>query len=145
MLALAHLLLAVHAQLLTYNKATAGPISFCGSYSAFTPDQVVLAPDPPRQQHPLEVYVSGSLSRNVTTGAKARITVKLGFIQLLDATYDACDQMKQVDLACPLGQGRVEMRHTWDIPAVPPGHYRAHVVVSDELGEIACIDADLHL
>lgn len=49
------------------------------------------------------------------------LTVKYGLIRLISTKADLCEQVSNVDLECPLEEGKVEVTKSVDIPAeVPP-------------------------
>ena len=122
-------------------------VSFCGSpQDAFTPYTVQISPDPPQRGSPLSVRVSGFLSEAVEEGAVAMVTVKLGFIKLINHVYDVCAEAPQIHRSCPVDKGEFLLEETFDIPAqVPPGHYTVHIEAFLESGRpLTCVDADVH-
>lgn len=55
------------------------------------------------------VIIQGELKKRITKGAYAKITVKYGLIQLLSTT-DVCEQLGNVDLSCPIEDGKWLLR-----------------------------------
>ncbi|KAJ8331338.1 hypothetical protein BDV3_000857 [Batrachochytrium dendrobatidis] len=112
-----------------------------------TLDQFQLSPDPPVRGSPLEIQLIGTLSEAVVKGAVAQVTVKLGFIQILDRPYDLCDQVSAVDLQCPISEGPISVVKSFDIPKeLPFGRYRIHVDVKTvDDRHIGCLSADFRM
>lgn len=49
------------------------------------------------------------------------LTVKYGLIRLISTKASLCEQVENVDLKCPLEEGKVEVTKSVDIPAeIPP-------------------------
>jgi hypothetical protein len=49
------------------------------------------------------------------------VTVKLGIIKLFDDVVDMCEQLKNVQVDCPISAGPLTIQRTVDIPReVPP-------------------------
>jgi hypothetical protein len=57
----------------------------------------------------------------ITVGAKVDIVVKYGLITLLKESLDLCENAGQVDLECPVDQGKLIIKKSVDIPKqIPP-------------------------
>ena len=81
-------LLSEERMQLNYNSQNSEIIKFCSSPSdIFTPTSWSLNPDPPQKGRSLDIFMKGLLSQKVE-GGTAHVTVKLGFIQLLNQEYD---------------------------------------------------------
>ena len=80
----------------------------------------------------------------MTEGAKIHLTVKYGLITIIKQTADLCEQVKQVDLECPLQAGNeVKLSKDVELPKqIPPGKYTvvADVVTIDD-EKITCLSA----
>jgi hypothetical protein len=69
----------------------------------------------------LSIVANGTLSQQVEEGAKVNLQVKYGLIRLIHQETDLCDQVKNVDLECPLEKGDRDITKDVDIPKqVPP-------------------------
>jgi hypothetical protein len=101
---------------------TLSTVSWCSSDDdIFVPSKVTLQPDPPRRGEKFKVFVQGELKETVDQGSYAHVKVKLGFIQLIDQSYDVCEQLTQVGKQCPLEKGELVIEHEVDIPReIPP-------------------------
>ncbi|KAL2916714.1 Phosphatidylglycerol/phosphatidylinositol transfer protein [Polyrhizophydium stewartii] len=120
----------------------------CGSDGdVLTLHRFELSPDPPVRGSPLEVLLNGTLSEDVVEGAVAQVTVKLGFIQIIDRPYDLCEQATAVDLECPIAKGPVLVKKAFDIPReLPPGRYRVNVDVRNaDDKHVGCLSADFRM
>lgn len=75
----------------------------------------------PHSGKALLITASGVVKKTITTGAYVKVTVKYGLIQLLSTTADLCEQLDNVDLACPLENGSMTITKSVDLPsAIPP-------------------------
>jgi hypothetical protein len=69
----------------------------------------------------LVISAVGVLHDVITAGAKVDVTVKYGLITLLRESVDLCDNAKEVDLECPVDQGKLVLNKSVDIPKqIPP-------------------------
>ncbi|KAF3072471.1 putative phosphatidylglycerol/phosphatidylinositol transfer protein precursor [Trichoderma pleuroticola] len=125
------------------------PIEYC---SADRDDDLIeikkvdLAPNPPKPGKALLITASGVVKKTITTGAYVKVTVKYGLIQLLSTTADLCEQLDNVDLACPLENGQMTITKSVDLPsAIPPGTYSvlADVYSADD-EKITCLKATVN-
>ncbi|KAI8927467.1 ML domain-containing protein [Entophlyctis helioformis] len=112
-----------------------------------TLESFVLNPDPPQRGAPLAFALNGTLSEPLVAGAKVRVTVKLGFIQILDSEYDLCEQVGAVDLECPVPEGPLAVQKAFDIPReLPPGKYKIHIDVSNaDTKHVACLQSEFRM
>lgn len=70
---------------------------------------------------PLVIKASGTLLEKVDKGATVNLEVKWGLITLIQQTVDLCDQLKNVDLTCPLKKGKMVLTKQVDLPKqIPP-------------------------
>jgi ML domain len=100
-------------------------------------------PNPPTRDSSLNITASGIFSRDVEKGATVALTVKYGLITLIHQTADLCEQIKNVDLECPLKKGKMSMVHSVKIPReVPPGKYTVLAdVVTKDSEQVTCMEA----
>lgn len=70
---------------------------------------------------PLLITASGVLSETIEEGATVNLVVKWGLITLIQQTVDLCEQIKEVDLECPLEKGHMTLTKEVKLPnAIPP-------------------------
>lgn len=78
----------------------------------------------------LTVKASGSLSKKVKKGSKVFVEVKYGLIRLLTQELDLCNEIKNVDITCPLDKGRMTIAKEVKLPKeIPPVCYICSVFV----------------
>ncbi|CAI7568516.1 unnamed protein product [Penicillium pancosmium] len=105
---------------------------------------VDLDPNPPKPGATLTITASGVLSETIEEGATVALVVKWGLITLISQTVDLCEQIKEVDLECPLEKGPMTLTKDVKLPnAIPPGSYSvlADVYTKDQ-DKITCLKAD---
>jgi len=94
---------------------------------------------------PIEVALEGTLEEQVGEGTWAEITVQYRHIQLLQASFDVCEELEgfpdQNELKCPIQKGPVSTRQKVDIPKdIPKGRYDIKVKGLDQKKkELICI------
>ena len=80
----------------------------------------------------LTIEARGTFSEDVEEGAKVRLEVKYGLVKLINQEADLCEQIKNVDLKCPLKKGETNITKVIDIPKeVPPVSFHLCSVGSD--------------
>lgn len=86
----------------------------------------------------LTIKASGTLSEKIVKGATVNLEVKWGLISLIHQTVDLCDQLKNVDMECPLEAGDMVLTKQVDLPKqIPP--------VRSKLNDLFRIrEADMH-
>jgi hypothetical protein len=91
----------------------------------------------------LTITAIGTLHDRVEPGAKVHIQVKYGLITLINQEADLCEQVKNVDLKCPLEKGETTLTKEVDLPKqIPPGKYTVLADVFTEDGtKITCLTA----
>jgi hypothetical protein len=94
----------------------------------------------------LKVNARGKLNQDVEDGAKIHLTVKYGLITIIKQTADLCENVKNVDLECPLEKDKdTALTKEVDLPKeIPPGKYTvvAEVVTKDG-DKVTCLTATL--
>jgi hypothetical protein len=66
------------------------------------------------------IEAAGHLRERVEEGAQVTIVVKYGVIKLITQTVDLCEQIKNVDLECPL-EGDLKFIKEVELPReIPP-------------------------
>ncbi|KAI9800828.1 MAG: hypothetical protein M1825_003611 [Sarcosagium campestre] len=133
----------------TLNKPVPGdsPLELCAGAEdgILKIDYVNLTPNPPQAGNSLKIEASGTLSEDVEEGAYVNLVVKYGIIKLLDTRADVCNEIKNVDLECPLKKGETVVTKKVDLPkTIPPGKYSvfADVYTKDDKA-ITCLSAEV--
>ncbi|KAG9681031.1 phosphatidylglycerol/phosphatidylinositol transfer protein precursor, partial [Aureobasidium melanogenum] len=121
------------------------PLLFCAAPkdNILAIEKVDLSPNPPSAGVTLSIKASGVLSEDIEEGAKVHLQVKYGLIRIINQEADLCDNLKNVDLECPLKKGPMELTKDVDLPKeIPPGKYTvlADVYTKDN-DKITCLTA----
>ncbi|KYQ89104.1 hypothetical protein DLAC_10336 [Tieghemostelium lacteum] len=119
--------------------------TWCGtSADHLTINSVTITPDPPVKGQLLTVTASGTLNEQVTAG-NAHITVKYGFITLINENQNICSSENPIP--CPIAAGQYSHTINVTIPSsAPSGKYTGNVVITDQNSqEITCVNVDLDL
>ena len=67
------------------------------------------------------IEAQGYFKKKVEKGAYVNLQVKYGLIRLVNTRADLCDQIKNVDLTCPLKEGETLLTKQIDLPKeIPP-------------------------
>ncbi|KAG9229417.1 putative Phosphatidylglycerol/phosphatidylinositol transfer protein [Amylocarpus encephaloides] len=106
-------------------------------------DHVNLSPNPPVPGQRLTIEAVGTLSERIEKGAYVDLSVKYGIIKLLSTRADMCDQVKNVEIECPIEKGTTTIKKEVDIPKeIPGGTYTvfADAYTEDER-KIVCLEA----
>jgi len=123
------------------------PLSFCEDPTGNILEikNVDLDPNPPVAGQTLSISAKGVLLEDVEEGAKVHIQVKYGVITLINQETDLCEQVKQVELECPLKAGGLELSKDVDLPnEIPPGKYTVLADVTTKEGKkITCLKAEV--
>lgn len=123
------------------------PLNFCSDPKddILEIKKVDLSPNPPKPGETLSIKASGYFKEKVEEGAKVHLQVKYGLITLINQEADLCDQIKNVDLECPLDKGDMELTKDVDIPKeIPPGKYTVLADVYTKDGDkITCLTASI--
>ncbi|KAK0641551.1 putative phosphatidylglycerol/phosphatidylinositol transfer protein [Cercophora newfieldiana] len=122
------------------------PLKFCEADRAkdiITIEEVVLSPNPPQAGSILTIEATGFVKEDITEGAYVKLQVKYGYIKLLDTQADLCEEIKNVDLECPIEKGKISITKEVELPKeIPPGKYivQADVYTKDD-DHITCLTA----
>jgi len=108
-------------------------------------EYVKLTPNPPVPGQNLTIEASGTFSESIEPGAYVNLQVKYGLIRLVNTQADLCEQVHNVDMECPIEEGKTTVTKDVAIPAqVPPGKY---AVVADVFSKddkpIICLQANV--
>ncbi|KAL1296913.1 hypothetical protein AAFC00_004524 [Neodothiora populina] len=104
---------------------------------------VDLSPNPPSAGTTLTIKASGTFTKDVEEGAKVHLQVKYGLIRIINQEADLCENIKEVDLECPLKKGPMTLTKDVELPKeIPPGKYTvlADVYTKDQ-EKITCLTA----
>ncbi|KAI9824044.1 MAG: Phosphatidylglycerol/phosphatidylinositol transfer protein [Thelocarpon impressellum] len=108
-------------------------------------EYVNLTPNPPKPGATLTIEAAGVFKEDIEEGAYVNLQVKYGLIRLVNTKADLCEQIKQVELDCPIKAGETVLTNEVDIPKeVPPGKYTvlADVYTKDDR-KITCLTAEV--
>ena len=69
----------------------------------------------------LVIKAVGTVKETIEEGAYIELTVKYGLIRLISTKADLCEQIKNVDLECPIEKGILSIVKTVELPEqIPP-------------------------
>jgi hypothetical protein len=69
----------------------------------------------------LTIEAIGTFKEDIGKGAYVVLQVKYGLIKLLSTTADLCEQIKEVDMECPIKAGETKITKEVELPAqIPP-------------------------
>ena len=69
----------------------------------------------------LTIEAVGTFKEDIAEGAYVVLQVKYGLIKLLSTTADLCEQIKTVDMDCPIKKGETTITKEVELPAqIPP-------------------------
>lgn len=108
-------------------------------------ESVDLSPNPPEAGTELVIRAVGTVYETIEEGAYVNLQVKYGLIRLVNTKADLCEQIKNVDLECPIEKGIIAITKSVDLPKeIPPGKYtvNADVFTKDDK-HITCLTAQV--
>ncbi|KAI0840895.1 phosphatidylglycerol/phosphatidylinositol transfer protein [Hypoxylon sp. FL0890] len=122
------------------------PLEFCDtdhSNDIVKIESVDLLPNPPETGAELVIRATGTVFETIENGAYVNLVVKYGLIRLISTKADLCEQIKNVDLECPIEKGVLSLTKSVEIPKeVPPGTYNVYAeVVNHDEKPITCLQA----
>ncbi|KAI9720240.1 MAG: hypothetical protein M1812_003058 [Candelaria pacifica] len=124
------------------------PLTYCSAPNDYVLaiDHVNLTPNPPKAGKNLTIEATGTLSEDIEDGAYVLLIVKYGFITLINQKAELCEQIKNVDLECPLRKGLTTLTKEVPLPIeIPPGKYSVHAdAYTNDDKRITCLDAEVH-
>jgi hypothetical protein len=124
------------------------PLKFCEAdrdNDLITIEEVILTPNPPEAGTTLTIEARGLVKETITDGAYVKLVVKYGLIRLINTVADLCNEIKNVDLECPIEKGKISITKQVDLPKeIPPGTYnvQADVFTADD-DHITCLTASV--
>jgi len=123
------------------------PLTYCKadhSSDILQLDHVNLNPNPPTAGNTLTIEAVGKLLQPLEKGAYVVLQVKYGLIRLVNVQQDLCDQVSNVDLECPIDEGKITIVKDVELPKeIPPGTYSvfADAYTKDGKDHIICLEA----
>ncbi|KAH7334395.1 ML domain-containing protein [Rhizoctonia solani] len=83
---------------------------------------IEVSPDPPKPGQDMTVTVVATSIKEITEGAYADVTVKLGLIKLLNKRFDICEEARNAnaDVQCPVKTGEHTVVQTVALPREIP-------------------------
>lgn len=122
------------------------PLKYCKddqSEDVIKIESVDLLPNPPEAGSNLVIKAVGTVYETIEDGAYVNLQVKYGLIRLVNTKADLCEQIKNVDLVCPIEKGVLSLTKSVDLPKeIPPGKYtvEADVYTKDDK-HVTCLTA----
>jgi hypothetical protein len=86
----------------------------------------------------LQIEALGLVKERIEEGAYVVLQVKYGLIRLINTKADLCEQVKNVDMECPIEKGKTKITKDIDLPTEIPPVSRLDVILRGEC-------TDLHL
>ncbi|KAK4191973.1 ML domain-containing protein [Podospora australis] len=122
------------------------PLKFCDadrSDDMIVLEKVVLTPNPPEAGTTLIIEATGTVKEPILEGAYVNLSVKYGYIRLINTQADLCKEMKNVDMECPIEKGKISITKSVELPKeIPPGKYTVLAdVFSVDDEHITCLTA----
>lgn len=69
----------------------------------------------------LLIEANGVVREDIVDGAYVNLEVKYGYIRLINTKADLCEQIKNVELECPIKKGLISIVKSVDLPKeIPP-------------------------
>jgi hypothetical protein len=69
----------------------------------------------------LTIKAKGTVAEAIEEGAYIQLQVKYGLIRLISTKADLCEQVKNVDMECPIEKGLLVIEKSVDLPKeIPP-------------------------
>lgn len=94
----------------------------CSSNSAiFNLTLGSFSPNPIKKGQELNLHIIGQLSEDITKGSKVQVSIKYGFVTLIDSSYDLCDLVGKYGTVCPVPGGAFNVEKSVEIPGIAPG------------------------
>ena len=93
----------------------------------------------------LVISAKGTVKKAIEAGAMVHVTVKYGLITIINQNIDLCEQVTNVDLACPIEEGDMVLSKNVSLPSqIPPGKYNVFADVTSKDGDkITCLTAQV--
>jgi len=104
---------------------------------------VDILPNPPEAGVTLTIVAEGYAKKTIKEGAYVLLQLKWGLIRLINTKADLCEQIKNVDIECPIEEGKISIQKDIQLPKeIPPGKYTITAdVYSVDDEPITCLTA----
>jgi len=123
------------------------PVVLCSdpAKDLVTIDKVDIDPNPPVAGKTLHIEASGTVKERIEEGSTLFVEVKLGYIILIKKTFDFCEQIKNVDMECPIEEGPITVIKDVELPSeIPPGKFLVTAKLFNQNKEqITCLKAQV--
>lgn len=124
------------------------PLKYCDSDRSddiISIESVDLSPNPPEAGSELLIQATGTVFEDIEDGAYVNLQVKYGLIRLINTQADLCEQIKNVELECPIKKGVITVTKSVALPKeIPPGKYTVNADVYTKDDEhITCLTAQV--
>ena len=77
-------------------------------------------PPQPPSGHNLTIWATGTTSADIGAGAYVNVEIKYGYIRLLQKRLDICENAGQLNLTCPIKEGKFVLMKQVTLPGVIP-------------------------
>jgi len=123
------------------------PIQLCSDPKDDLVDikKITIDPNPPVPGQNLHIEVEADVKQRIEEGAQIWVEVKLGYIVLIRKTFDFCEEIKKIDLECPIEKGPLKVSKDEQLPKeIPPGLFKvtAKLYNQDE-EQVTCLHAEV--
>lgn len=88
----------------------------------------------------LTIEATGIVKETIEDGAYVDLEVKYGYIRLINTRADLCNEVKNVDLECPIEKGKIAIVKQVDLPKeIPP----VRIVTPNICPSVRCVHGGL--
>jgi len=111
------------------------PLKFCSKPEddLIKIEAVNLVPNPPQPGQTLSIAAAGTVKKPILEGSHIQLSVKYGYIKLINQDLDLCENVHEVGLECPIAPGDLILQKEVDLPkAIPPGKYTVQASVYNQ-------------
>ncbi|KAJ3188136.1 Phosphatidylglycerol/phosphatidylinositol transfer protein [Gaertneriomyces sp. JEL0708] len=112
-----------------FNAFAINALDVCpGTTGSLAVDDVMINPNPIIIGQNVTISASGKVTKEITAGAKAKVTVKAGFLTLYSSEVDICEAALENGIVCPIPIGDNAVTISQPVPSiVPKGTYQVKV------------------
>jgi hypothetical protein len=105
-----------------------------------TVESVDLLPNPPLAGKELVIKAVGSVTEKIEEGAYVLLQIKYGLIRIISTKADLCEQIKNVDMECPIEPGVITVTKAVSLPnEIPPVSPTSNALfVHISIGGVSC-------
>jgi hypothetical protein len=91
----------------------------------------------------LTIEALGTVQEDIEEGAYVVLQVKYGLIRLVNTKADLCEQVKNVDMECPIKKGKTKIIKDVDLPNEIPPVSRPDLAVKG-ISLLICVLGKIH-